>query len=129
MVPQSIIPEESSNFLYSNNDYVLNRSLGEPVEDNNNLMEVEECDEGKDYLYEENIKKELNNIGNNKEININIIFENLKLNNAFEDKEINNEKIIKELKTNIFYDILSIAQNENMNICQKKLFGKIIKEK
>ena len=129
MVPQSIIPEESSNFLYSNNDYVLNRSLGEPVEDNNNLMEVEECDEGKDYFYEENIKKELNNIGNNKEININIIFENLKLNNAFEDKEINNENTIKEFKTNIFYDILSIAQNENMNICQKKLFGKIIKEK
>lgn len=128
MVPQSIIPEESSNFLYSNNDYVLNRSLGEPVEDNN-LMEVEECDEGKDYLYEENIKQELNNIENNKEININIIFENLKLNNAFEDKEINNENIIKELKTNIFYDILSIAQNENMNISQNKLFGKIIKIK
>ena len=129
MVPQSIIPEESSNFLYSNNDYVLNRSLGEPVEDNNNLMEVEECDEGKDYLYEENIKKELNNIGNNKEININIIFENLKLNNTFEDKEIKNENTIKEFKTNIFYDILSIAQNENMNICQKKPFGKIIKVK
>ena len=126
MVPQSIIPEESSNFLYSNNDYALNRSLGEPVEDNN-LMEVEECDEGKDYLYEENIKKELNNIGNNKEININIIFENLKSNNAFEDKEINNENTIKEFKTNIFYDILSIAQNENVNISQNRPFGKIIK--
>jgi len=126
MVPQSIIPEESSNFLYSNNDYALNRSLGEPVEDNN-LMEVEECDEGKDYLYEENIKKELNNIGDNKEININIIFENLKSNNAFEDKEINNENTIKEFKTNIFYDILSIAQNENVNISQNRPFGKIIK--
>ena len=126
MVPQSIIPEESSNFLYSNNDYALNRSLGEPVEDKN-LMEVEECDEGKDYLYEENIKKELNNIGDNKEININIIFENLKSNNAFEDKEINNENTIKEFKTNIFYDILSIAQNENVNISQNRPFGKIIK--
>lgn len=128
MIPQSIIPEESSNFLYSNNDYVLNRSLGEPVEDNN-LMEVEECDEGKDNLYEENIKKELNNIGNNKEINIDIIFENLKLNNAFEDKENNNKNSIKEFKTNIFYDILSIAQNESINIAQNRPFGKIIKVK
>jgi hypothetical protein len=33
VIPQSIIPEESSNFLYSNNDNVLNRSMAEPLEE------------------------------------------------------------------------------------------------
>ena len=132
MIPQSIIPEESSNFLYSNNDYILNRSLGEPIYDNNinnNLMEVEECDEGKDFLYEENIINILNNIEKNNEININNIFEKLKLDNIFEEKQFENENIIKEYKANIFYEILLIAQNKDMNICQKNIFGKIIKMK
>ena len=132
MIPQSIIPEESSNFLYSNNDYILNRSLGEPIYDNNinnNLMEVEECDEGKDFLYEENIINILNNIEKNNEININNIFEKLKLDNIFEEKQFENENIIKEYKANIFYEILLIAQNKDMNFCQKNIFGKIIKMK
>ena len=54
-IPQSIIPEESSNFLYSNNDYLLNRSLGD---ENNNmknaLMEVEESEEAREIIFEEN---------------------------------------------------------------------------
>ena len=58
VIPQSIIPEESSNFLYSNNDNVLNRSVGEPLEENNlnELGDIVECDE--DNIYEENIKKD-----------------------------------------------------------------------
>ena len=131
MMPQSIIPEESSNFLYSNNDYILNRSLGEPGDENNfrtNLMQVQEIEEEKNVLYEENIRKELNRIGNNEEININKIFDDLNTNNIFnEEKQIEEDLLIKEYKTKIFYDILLIAQNNNFNISQKELFGKIIK--
>ena len=127
MIPQSIIPEESSNFLYSNNDYILNKSLGEPADENNlksNLMEVKE----KNILYEENIRKELLIIGNNEEVNINNIFENLNSNNIFnEEKQIDEEDIIKEYKAKIFYDILLISQSNNINITQKNPFGKIIK--
>ena len=132
VIPQSIIPEESSNFLYSNNDYALNRSFGEPIEENNNmmtnLMEVQELEEEKNILYEENIKKELFNIGNNEEIDIRKIFDNLNANNIFdEEKQIDEEDIIKEYKSKIFYDILLIAQNNNINVSQKNPFGKITK--
>ena len=131
MIPQSIIPEESSNFLYSNNDYILNKSLGEVVDENNfksNLMEVQELEEEKNILYEENIRKELLIIGNNEEVNINNIFENLNSNNIFnEEKQIDEEDIIKEYKAKIFYDILLISQSNNINITQKNPFGKIIK--
>jgi hypothetical protein len=131
MIPQSIIPEESSNFLYSNNDYILNKSLGEPADENNlksNLMEVQELEEEKNILYEENIRKELLIIGNNEEVNINNIFENLNSNNIFnEEKQIDEEDIIKEYKAKIFYDILLISQSNNINITQKNPFGKIIK--
>ena len=98
VIPQSIIPEESSNFLYSNNDYILNRSLGEPIDDinkRNNLVEVQECDEEKNLLYEENIKKELDNLQNNDEININHIFEDLNINNILnEENQIEEDEII-----------------------------------
>ena len=50
----------NSNFLYYNNDYILNRSLGEQKDNNNfrnGLMELQECDEEKNILYEENKKK------------------------------------------------------------------------
>ena len=131
MIPQSIIPEESSNFLYSNNDYILNKSLGEPADENNlksNLMEVQELEEEKNILYEENIRKELLIIGNNEEVNINNIFDNLNSNNIFnEEKQIDEEDIIKEYKAKIFYDILLISQSNNINITQKNPFGKIIK--
>ena len=131
MIPQSIIPEESSNFLYSNNDYILNKSLGEVVDENNfksNLMEVQELEEEKNILYEENIKKELLNIGNNEEININDIYNDLNSNNIFdEEKHINEKDIIKEYKAKIFYDILLISQSNNINISQENPFGKIIK--
>ena len=43
VVPQSIIPEESSNFLYSNNENILNRSFGDGFD--NELREVDECEE------------------------------------------------------------------------------------
>ena len=132
VIPQSIIPEESSNFLYSNNDYILNRSFGEPIEENNlrtNLMEVQEIEEEKNILYEENIEKELYKIGINEEININNIFENMNSNNIFnEEKKINEDLLIKEYKTKIFYDILLIAQNKTINIIQKKPFGIILKQ-
>ena len=132
VMPQSIIPEESSNFLYSNNDYILNRSFGEPIEENNlrtNLMEVQEIEEEKNILYEENIEKELYKIGINEEININNIFENMNSNNIFnEEKKINEDLLIKEYKTKIFYDILLIAQNKTINIIQKKPFGIILKQ-
>jgi hypothetical protein len=131
VIPQSIIPEESSNFLYSNNDYILNRSLGEPLDDINNktnLMEVQECDEEKNIIYEENIKRELDILQNNEEININHIFDDLNMNNIFnEEKQIDEDEMIKEYKSKIFYDILLIAQNNNINISQKKPFEKIIK--
>ena len=131
VIPQSIIPEESSNFLYSNNDYILNRSLGEPIDDinkRNNLVEVQECDEEKNLLYEENIKKELDNLQNNDEININHIFEDLNINNILnEEKQIEEDEIIKEYKSKIFYDILLLAQTNSINISQKEPFGKIIK--
>ena len=129
-IPQSIIPEESSNFLYSNNDYILNRSLGEPIEENNknyNLMEVQEVEEEKNILFEENINKELNKIENNGEININNIFDYLNLNNIFDEENQIDDDNIKEYKSKIFYNILLISQNNNINIIQKNPFSKIIK--
>ena len=92
VIPQSIIPEESSNFLYSNNDNILNRSL-ELEEENNELKEIDEYEE--DNLYEENIKKELDNIDNNCEINISHIFVNMKMNNVFASDKINSYDVIK----------------------------------
>ena len=128
VIPQSIIPEESSNFLYSNNDNVLNRSVGEPLEENNmnELGDIVECEE--DNIYEENIKKELDNIGTQCEINISHIFINMKMNNIFgEDTNFNSYDMIKEYKAKIFYDILLIAQENDVDISQKNNFGKIIK--
>ena len=128
-MPQSIIPEESSNFLYSNNE-ILKGSLGEMDAENlrTNLMEVQEIEEEKNILYEENIKKELLEIENNKEINISNIFDNLNEMNAFnEEKEIDDKDLIKEYKSKIFYDILLIAQSNNLNITQEKPFAAIIK--
>ena len=128
VIPQSIIPEESSNFLYSNNDNVLNRSVGEPLEENNmnELGDIVECEE--DNIYEENIKKELDNIGTQCEINISHIFINMKMNNIFgEDTKFNSYDMIKEYKAKIFYDILLIAQESDVDISQKNNFGKIIK--
>ena len=128
VIPQSIIPEESSNFLYSNNDNVLNRSVGEPLEENNmnELGDIVECEE--DNIYEENIKKELDNIGEKCEINISHIFINMKMNNIFgEDKKFNSYDMIKEYKAKIFYDILLIAQESDIDISQKNNFGKITK--
>ena len=128
VIPQSIIPEESSNFLYSNNDNVLNRSMAEPLEDNNmnELGDIVECEE--DNIYEENIKKELDNIGEQCEINISHIFINMKMNNIFgEDKKFNSYDMIKEYKAKIFYDILLIAQDCEIDISQKNNFGKITK--
>ena len=125
VIPQSIIPEESSNFLYSNNE-ALNRSLGEPLEDNNELKEVDEYEE--DNLYEENIKKEIDSIEEGCEINISHIFVNMKMNNVFnEEKKFNSYDVIKEYKSKIFYDILLIAQENEMNISQQYNFGKITK--
>ena len=124
VIPQSIIPEESSNFLYSNNDNILNRSL-ELEEENNELKEIDEYEE--DNLYEENIKKELDNIDNNCEINISHIFVNMKMNNVFASDKINSYDVIKEYKAKIFYDILLIAQDNNIDISQKNNFGKITK--
>ena len=128
VIPQSIIPEESSNFLYSNNDNVLNRSVREPLEENNmnELGDIVECEE--DNIYEENIKKELDNIGTQCEINISHIFINMKMNNIFgEDTNFNSYDMIKEYKAKIFYDILLIAQESDVDISQKNNFGKIIK--
>ena len=128
VIPQSIIPEESSNFLYSNNDNVLNRSVREPLEENNmnELGDIVECEE--DNIYEENIKKELDNIGTQCEINISHIFINMKMNNIFgEDTKFNSYDMIKEYKAKIFYDILLIAQESDVDISQKNNFGKIIK--
>ena len=128
VIPQSIIPEESSNFLYSNNDNVLNRSVGEPLEENNmnELGDIVECEE--DNIYEENIKKELDNIGTQCEINISHIFINMKMNNIFgEDTKFNSYNMIKEYKAKIFYDILLIAQESDVDISQKNNFGKITK--
>ena len=129
VIPQSIIPEESSNFLNSNNE-ILNRSFGEPQDTNNNgldeLGEVDEYEE--DNLYEENIKKELDSIEERCEINISHIFVNMKMNNVFnKEKKINSYDIIKEYKAKIFYDILLIAQGNEVNISQKNNFGKITK--
>ena len=129
-MPQSIIPEESSNFLYSNNDYILNRSLGEPIEENNknyNLLEVQEVEEEKNILFEENINKELNKIENNGEISINNIFDYINLNNIFDEENQIDDDNIKEYKSKIFYNILLISQNNNINIIQKSPFSKIIK--
>ena len=126
VIPQSIIPEESSNFLYSNNDNVLNKSLGEPFEGNNELGEVNEYEE--DNIYEENIKKELDNIEDNCEINISHLFVNMKMNNVFgSENKINSYDVIKEYKAKIFYDILLIAQENDVDISQRNNFGKIIK--
>ena len=128
VIPQSIIPEESSNFLYSNNDNVLNRSVGEPLEENNmnELGDIVECEE--DNIYEENIKKELDNIEEKCEINISHIFINMKMNNIFgEDTKFNSYNMIKEYKAKIFYDILLIAQDNGIDISQKNNFGKITK--
>ena len=89
VIPQSIIPEESSNFLYSNNENILNKSFAEAFDGNNinELKEVEECEE--DNLYEENIKKELGNIEESCEINISHIFVNMKMNNVFGSEKKN----------------------------------------
>ena len=127
VIPQSIIPEESSNFLYSNNENILNKSLGEVIDGNvNELKEVEECEE--DNLYEENIKKELDSIEENCEINISHIFVNMKMNNVFSsEKKINSYDVIKEYKAKIFYDLLLISQENNIDISQRNSFGKIIK--
>ena len=129
VIPQSIIPEESSNFLNSNNE-ILNRSFGEPQDTNNNgldeLGEVDEYEE--DNLYEENIKKELDSIEQNCEINISHIFVNMKMNNVFgAEKKINSYDVIKEYKAKIFYDILLISQENDIDISQENNFGKIIK--
>ena len=128
VIPQSIIPEESSNFLYSNNDNGLNRSLGEPLEENNmnELGDIVECEE--DNIYEENIKKELDNIEENCEINISHIFINMKMNNIYgTEKKFNSYDMIKEYKAKIFYDILLIAQENDIDISQANNFGKITK--
>ena len=128
VIPQSIIPEESSNFLYSNNENILNRSFGEAF-DANNVDELKEVDEyEEDNLYEENIKKELDSIEQNCEINISHIFVNMKMNNVFgAEKKINSYDVIKEYKAKIFYDILLISQENDIDISQENNFGKIIK--
>ena len=129
MIPQSIIPEESSNFLYSNNE-ILKGSLGEIGDENfrTNLMEVQELEEEKNILYDENIKKEIMKIQYNKEIKLGYIFEILNKNNVFKEEKLIVEKdLIKEYKSKIFYDILLIAQRNDINITQNKLFGTIIK--
>lgn len=126
VIPQSIIPEESSNFLYSNNENILNKSFGEVANGINELKEVEEYEE--DNLYEENIKKELESIEEECEINISHIFVNMKMNNVFgTEKKINSYDVIKEYKAKIFYDILLIAQDSEMNVSQRNNFGMIIK--
>ena len=130
MIPQSIIPEESSNFLYSNNDYILNRSFGEPIEENNskNNILIQETEDEKNIIFEQNIKKELLKIKNNGEININNILDDLNLNHIInEEKQINKDSDIKEYKSKLFYNILIISQNNNINIIQKSPFSKIIK--
>ena len=128
VIPQSIIPEESSNFLYSNNENILNRSFGEAF-DANNVDELKEVDEyEEDNLYEENIKKELDSIEQNCEINISHIFVNMKMNNVFgAEKKINSYDVIKEYKAKIFYDILLISQENDIDISQENNFGKIMK--
>ena len=128
VIPQSIIPEESSNFLYSNNENILNRSLGEAF-DANNVDELKEVDEyEEDNLYEENIKKELDSIEQNCEINISHIFVNMKMDNVFGTEiKINSYDVIKEYKAKIFYDILLISQENDIDISQENNFGKIIK--
>lgn len=129
MIPQSIIPEESSNFLYSNNE-ILKGSLGEIGDENfrTNLMEVQELEEEKNILYDENIKKEIMKIQYNKEIKLGYIFEILNKNNVFKEEKLIVEKdLIKEYKSKIFYDILLIAQRNDINITQNKPFGTIIK--
>ena len=128
VIPQSIIPEESSNFLYSNNENILNRSFAEALDGNNinELGEVDECEE--DNIYEENIKRELNSIEENCEINISHLFVNMKMNNVFgAEKKINSYDVIKEYKAKIFYDILLIAQENSIDISQRNNFGKITK--
>ena len=128
VIPQSIIPEESSNFLYSNNENILNRSFGEAF-DANNVDELKEVDEyEEDNLYEENIKKELDSIEQNCEINISHIFVNMKMDNVFGTEiKINSYDVIKEYKAKIFYDILLISQENDIDISQENNFGKIIK--
>ena len=128
VIPQSIIPEESSNFLYSNNENILNRSFGEAF-DANNVDELKEVDEyEEDNLYEENIKKELDSIEQNCEINISNIFVNMKMDNVFgAEKKINSYDVIKEYKAKIFYDILLISQENDIDISQENNFGKIMK--
>jgi hypothetical protein len=93
MIPQSIIPEESSNFLYSNNE-ILKGSLGEIGDENfrTNLMEVQELEEEKNILYDENIKKEIMKIQYNKEIKLGYIFEILNKNNVFKEEKLIVEK-------------------------------------
>ena len=127
VIPQSIIPEESSNFIYSNNENILNRSFAELEGNNvNELKEVDELEE--DNLYEENIKKELDSIKDNCEINISHLFVNMKMNNVFgAEKKINSYDVIKEYKAKIFYDILLIAQENSVDISQRYNFGKITK--
>ena len=128
VIPQSIIPEESSNFLYSNNENILNRSFGEAF-DANNVDELKEVDEyEEDNLYEENIKKELDSIEQNCEINISHIFVNMKMDNVFGTEiKINSYDVIKEYKAKIFYDILLISQENDIDISQENNFGKIMK--
>ena len=128
VIPQSIIPEESSNFLYSNNENILNRSFGEAF-DANNVDELKEVDEyEEDNLYEENIKKELDSIEQNCEINISHIFVNMKMDNVFgAEKKINSYDVVKEYKAKIFYDILLISQENDIDISQENNFGKIMK--
>ena len=128
IIPQSIIPEESSNFLYSNNENILNRSFGEAF-DANNVDELKEVDEyEEDNLYEENIKKELDSIEQNCEINISHIFVNMKMDNVFGTEiKINSYDVIKEYKAKIFYDILLISQENDIDISQENNFGKIMK--
>ena len=93
MIPQSIIPEESSNFLYSNNE-ILKGSLGEIGDENfrTNLMEVQELEEEKNILYDENIKKEIMKIQYNKEIKLGYIFKILNKNNVFKEEKLIVEK-------------------------------------
>ena len=42
-------------------------------------------------------------------------------------KKINSYDVIKEYKAKIFYDILLIAQESDMDISQRNNFGKITK--
>ena len=96
------------------------------AEEYSELKEVDEYEE--DNLYEENIKKELDSIEQNCEINISHIFVNMKMDNVFGTEiKINSYDVIKEYKAKIFYDILLISQENDIDISQENNFGKIIK--